>query len=92
MLIKAHATVCDIRRNMCILPMAKPTVLPQAPVCRGVWRYTTVGEKLAQVMKTIPYGPYTAVIPPVSGDAYICGMNTFIIHPDDPLKDGFLLR
>lgn len=38
------------------------------------------------------YGPYKAVIPQVEGTAYITGMQTFIIDPNDPMKDGFILR
>jgi proline racemase len=33
-----------------------------------------------------------AIIPEVSGTAHITGRNTFIIQPDDPLRDGFVLR
>ena len=38
------------------------------------------------------FGPYTAVIPEVTGSAYICGINQLLIDPHDPLKKGFLLR
>lgn len=38
------------------------------------------------------YGPYDAVIPKVEGRAFITGEHRFLIDPDDPLKDGFLLR
>ncbi len=38
------------------------------------------------------YGPFTAVIPQVEGTAYITGTQTFIIDPNDPMKDGFILR
>lgn len=38
------------------------------------------------------YGPFTAVIPQVEGTAYITGMHTFIIDPNDPMKKGFILR
>ena len=38
------------------------------------------------------YGPFTAVIPQVEGTAHITGMQTFVIDPDDPVKDGFILR
>lgn len=44
------------------------------------------------VYKTVNFGPFEAVIPEVSGNAHIVGMNTFIIDPDDPMKDGFILR
>jgi len=38
------------------------------------------------------YGPFKAVIPQVEGTAYITGMHTFVIDPNDPMKDGFILR
>ena len=38
------------------------------------------------------YGPYKAVIPQVEGTAHITGMQTFVIDPKDPMKDGFILR
>lgn len=33
-----------------------------------------------------------AVIPEVEGSAYLTGRHEFIIDPDDPLKDGFLIK
>ena len=38
------------------------------------------------------YGPFKAVIPQVRGTAHITGMQTFVIDPDDPLKNGFILN
>jgi proline racemase len=32
------------------------------------------------------------VLPQVKGKAYITGMGTLIVNPDDPLKYGFSLR
>lgn len=37
-------------------------------------------------------GDLSAVLPQVKGKAYITGMGTLIIDPDDPLKYGFSLR
>ncbi|MAO87146.1 MAG: proline racemase, partial [Candidatus Marinimicrobia bacterium] len=45
-----------------------------------------------KVVATTTFGGYNAVIPEVSGNAYITGKNTFWIDPKDPLKDGFILR
>ncbi|MCG0275277.1 MAG: proline racemase [Thermosediminibacteraceae bacterium] len=36
-------------------------------------------------------GPYKAVVPEITGSAYITGFNTFVIDPEDPVKYGFLL-
>lgn len=38
------------------------------------------------------YGPFKAVIPQVEGTAHITGMQTFIIDPNDPMKNGFIFR
>ena len=45
-----------------------------------------------KVDRLTSFGQYEAVIPEVSGNAFITGKNTFWINPDDPLKDGFILR
>lgn len=45
-----------------------------------------------KVTESTTLGQFNAVIPEVSGDAFITGKNTFWINPDDPLKDGFILR
>lgn len=37
-------------------------------------------------------GPFKAVIPELTGDAYIIGINNFLIDSDDPVKYGFLLN
>jgi proline racemase len=37
-------------------------------------------------------GPHDAVIPEVEGGAWITGRAEFLIDPDDPLRDGFLVR
>jgi len=47
---------------------------------------------LVKVVATTTFGHYDAVIPEVSGNAYITGTNTFWIDQEDPLKDGFILR
>lgn len=45
-----------------------------------------------RVVKTTTFGPYDAVVPEVTGSAYICGRNELLIDPDDPLRHGFMLR
>ena len=44
------------------------------------------------VVETTTFHGYEAVIPRVSGRAYICGRNELLIDPHDPLAYGFLLR
>lgn len=45
-----------------------------------------------KVVGRTKFGPYNAVIPEVGGSAWITGRHEFYVNPDDPLKDGFLLR
>jgi len=57
-----------------------------------------VNESLAgtrftgRLVATATVGPYPAVVPEVTGSAAITGFHTFVLDPDDPLGDGFLLR
>ncbi len=50
---------------------------------------TTMQVKITDTAK---FGIHEAVIPEVSGTAYYTGRHTFFIDPEDPLKDGFILR
>ena len=45
-----------------------------------------------KVVEETSFGPYPAIIPEVEGDAYIVGRNELWINPNDPIKDGFILR
>jgi proline racemase len=45
-----------------------------------------------RVLEDTELGPYSAVIPEVEGSASITGRHEFLIDPDDPLRDGFILR
>ena len=44
------------------------------------------------VLGTTTCGPYAAVVPEVSGSAWITGTAEHRIDPEDPLRHGFLLR
>jgi trans-L-3-hydroxyproline dehydratase len=37
------------------------------------------------------FGSFRAVIPQVEGTAHVTGMNTLLIDPLDPMRDGFIL-
>ncbi|HSB11846.1 MAG TPA: proline racemase family protein, partial [Blastocatellia bacterium] len=45
-----------------------------------------------RVVRETPFGGYAAVVPEVEGSAYVTGRHEFLISPDDPLKEGFILR
>ncbi len=62
-----------------------------------------VGEKMkiesivgsiftGSVVEEVNFGPFKAIIPEVSGEAFITGQHTFLIDPDDPFRGGFFLR
>jgi trans-L-3-hydroxyproline dehydratase len=45
-----------------------------------------------RVVRETTFGEYAAVVPEVEGNAWITGRHEFLIAPDDPLRDGFILR
>lgn len=45
-----------------------------------------------KVAEKTTFGDYEAVIPEVEGEAFITGLNTFVMDPEDPMKEGFFLR
>jgi proline racemase len=45
-----------------------------------------------QAVEVTKFGPYDAVIPEVGGTASIIGRNEFYFDPEDPFKEGFILR
>lgn len=44
------------------------------------------------VVGTTRFGPYAAVVPRIEGSAWITGRSESWIAPDDPLREGFILR
>jgi trans-L-3-hydroxyproline dehydratase len=44
-----------------------------------------------RVVEETTCGPYRAVVPEVSGRAFLTGRHEFLLDPDDPLAAGFLL-
>jgi trans-L-3-hydroxyproline dehydratase len=45
-----------------------------------------------KVLQTREYGGYEAVVPEVTGSANIVGMSEWLLDPQDPLRNGFILR
>ncbi len=45
-----------------------------------------------RVREELRFGPYKAVIPEIEGRAFITGQHSFILDPNDPFQNGFLLR
>jgi len=44
------------------------------------------------VVESIKFDQYDAIIPRVEGSAWITGRHEFLVAPDDPIKEGFILR
>ncbi|HEX6384447.1 MAG TPA: proline racemase family protein [Anaerolineae bacterium] len=45
-----------------------------------------------EVVDTVRFGSYDAIIPQVTGTAHVTGRNELLIDPADPLRHGFILR
>ncbi len=45
-----------------------------------------------QAVEVTKFGPHDAIIPEVSGTASITGRSEFYFDPDDPFREGFILR
>jgi trans-L-3-hydroxyproline dehydratase len=45
-----------------------------------------------EVAEVTSFGPYSAVVPKVKGTASFTGKNSFWFDPEDPLKEGFIIR
>jgi trans-L-3-hydroxyproline dehydratase len=45
-----------------------------------------------RIVGTDSVGPYSAVVPEITGRAWVTGRNEILVDPNDPLAGGFLLR
>lgn len=45
----------------------------------------------ARVLANTEVGPFAAVIPEITGSAWVTGFHQFVLHDEDTLKDGYLL-
>jgi proline racemase len=51
-----------------------------------------IGTKFTgRVIDRVDVAGFKAIVPEIDGDAWITGEHTFILDPDDPLRDGFEL-
>ncbi len=46
----------------------------------------------SRVVSQTKVGEFDAIIPEITGNAYTMGINTLILSPNDPLKNGFLIE
>jgi proline racemase len=59
--------------------------LGQDFVHEGILRTTFTGRLLSETR----VGPYAAVVPSISGRAWITGIANYVVDPDDPFPEGF---
>jgi len=45
-----------------------------------------------RVMREIKFGGHSAIVPEVTGSAWVTGRHEFLIDPDDPFGKGFIFR
>ena len=50
------------------------------------------GRFSGRIADTTAVGEHSAVVPEVGGRAWVTGRHEFLIDPDDPWRDGFLVR
>jgi proline racemase len=46
---------------------------------------------VARAVETTTVGDLPAVVPEIKGQAFVTGIHTFVVSPNDPLPEGFLL-
>lgn len=66
----------------------KELAIKQSITIESIIGTTFTGE----MVSSVNFGPYEAVIPKVSGNANISGLCEWLIDPQDPLRHGFILR
>jgi proline racemase len=42
-----------------------------------------------RLLREVQLGPYTAVVPRLTGQAWVTGIAQYVVDPDDPFPDGF---
>lgn len=45
-----------------------------------------------KILEETKVGEYDAIIPEITGSAYVTGFSQFLVDPDDPVKYGFVLK
>lgn len=52
-----------------------------------------IGTKFeGRIIEQTKFGPFEAIIPEVTGEAFITGKHEFYVDPKDPLKNGLFIR
>jgi proline racemase len=65
----------------------------QLPLNTSITIESIIGTTMTvQAIDVTPFGPHSAIIPEVSGTAFVTGCNEFYFDPQDPLARGFIFR
>ncbi len=81
-------TGTGVSGRMAIHFARKDVTVNQPIVIEGI-----IGSQFTgRVVEKTKFGEYEAVIPEVEGSASITGRNEFLVDPEDPLRNGFILR
>lgn len=65
----------------------------ELPIGKTITIESLLGTQFSgRVAETLTINGISAIVPEVTGTAYITGSHEFYIDPEDPLRDGFILR
>jgi proline racemase len=73
--------------QMAVLHARKKLGLNEDFVHEGILGTTFTGR----LVRSTAVGPYPAVVPTITGSAYIYAISNYLVDPDDPFPEGFTL-
>ena len=73
--------------RMAVLHSSGALAVGQSFVSEGILGTRFVGE----ILKETHVGEFKALVPKVTGRAYLTGFHQFVLEPDDPFPEGFSL-
>ncbi len=47
---------------------------------------------IGKILSSTKVGEFDAIVPEITGSAYVTGFSQYLIDPDDPVKHGFILK
>jgi proline racemase len=64
----------------------------QLPIGRDFVHESILGTTFTgRLLEATTVGPYAAVIPTITGQAWIYGLSTYLVDPSDPFQEGFTI-
>jgi len=65
----------------------------QLPLHQDFVHESILGTRFTgRLIDEVPLGPYRAVVPSISGQAWITGFATYVLDSDDPFPEGFTVQ